>query len=1164
MTRSATRQLRRVCAALALSLAHLSPAPGAPVPSPAGSLGGLHLAQRGLETWTPDSGLAGSWVRDIVQGPDGFLWVATSGGLSRFDGRRFVNFTAALEPELPANSVTALATGASGQLWIGLEHGGVRRFADGHLRRDERLDDLPPAAVRSLLETGDGTLWIGTSAGLWRWRPETGLTLVAPDAAGRKALINRLRADGVDGVRVRTREHGLWRASGGGVTVEPDAPGCVGLDFAVAPGGFETTSCVGGIWQRTSASAAWRLLDPAPRVARLMVDREGSLWYGDDDGLVLRSAEGVERLAAAGGLGDPRARAFFEDERGEVWIGTFSHGLSRLRRGAIAAFGLPEGLPIRGTTAVVGRADGSFWLGSVDSGVYLWSHGGGVLRRWGVADGLPSDRVWAIAQDPLRAEHAWFGTEDGLVELDGTELRRIAHRGAPSEATVSTLFADPLEGGALWVGRDSGGAEELRAGAATRHDRANGLGIGIVRFFHRSRQGVLLAGGAEGLFWFDGARWHKVEFGGAEVRALRAVGEQDDGTLWFSSDASGLLRWSNGSLTRLGEREGLPFNRIFSVTVDGVGGLWLSGNEGLARVRLADFDRWARGELDSVPTELFSAREGLRDRECNGWGSPASGRLADGVLAYPTLNGLALVDPRRVVEPGLAAGEILIDAAWTGERELSVAAPLRLAPDERQLRLRFTALEFLHPESVSFRYRLEGADPDWAPAGQQRAANYSNLAPGSYRFRLQARLPGREWTEAARQLEVTVAPRIWEATWFRSLALALGLLGVVATFRWRTRVERGHADALFRERQLLREVIDTSPNPIFAKRRDVTYALANRAAAAVYGLYPKDLIGRTEADLGGRVQGMDRLGAIDSAVLASGEEWIEPEAQVVDAAGAHRWFRVVKRPLRGLSGEVEQVLGTAVDVTDFKLAELRLRQHERELRASQQELRELASRLIRAQEDERRRLAREIHDDLTQRLAGLGMLAGGLAQAVAQGRAENVGSRVAELGRELERLASDAQVLARELHPSLLENLGLEAAIRSECATFAERTGLRVGFESCEVPEGLEPEVSLVLYRITQEALRNVLSHARSGDARVALLGRDGGVTLTVEDAGAGFDPSAVLGRAGMGLASMAERARLIGSVLEVDSAPGRGTRIVVRAGPGAAQRAARPASGPG
>lgn len=993
---------------LALAMLTAAAAPATEPVEPAKISAGSHLAQRGLEVWTQEAGLAGSWVRDIVQGPDGFLWIATSGGLSRFDGRRFVNFNAMTEPEMPGNSATALASGLGGRLWIGFEHGGVRWFGNGHMRRDERLDGLPPALVRSLVETADGTLWIGTAAGLWRWRSGDGLANLAPDAAGRGASIYRILVESDGTLRVRTREHGLWRVHADAVSAEVDAPGCVGLDFARVPGGLEITSCVSGIWQRRQAETAWREIAPAMRVQRLLVDREGSLWYGDDEALVRRSAAGVERLDVAAGLGDSRTRAFFEDERGDVWVGTFSRGLARLRDGAVAAFGLPEGLPIRGTTAVVGRSDGTMWLGSVDNGVYLWSPDAGVLRHWTVADGLPSDKVQAIAQDPSRADHVWFGTDRGLVEIRGNSLRQVERPGPSPAAGVATLFADPLAAGTLWVSGDSGGAEELRAGAATRHDRANGLELKVVRFFHRNRQGVLLAGGAEGLFRYDGAGWHRVELGGAGVRELHAVAEQEDGALWYASDSAGLLRWADGRLTRMDEREGLPFNDVFSVTLDGVGGLWLSGNEGLARLRVADFERWSRGALDSVPTELFSARDGLRDRECNGWGHPAASQLPDGTLAFPTLNGVALVNPRRVAQPQLGAGDILVDAVWTGERELDLALPLYLSAQERQLRLRFTALEFLRPESLSYRYRLEGADSDWAPSGQQRVAVYSHLDPGSYRFRLQARLPGREWVEASPALAVVVAPRLVEAGWFRALAFSCVLAGLAALFQWRVRKEH-------------------------------------------------------------------------------------------------------------------------------------------ELRASQRELRALASRLIRAQEDERRRLAREIHDDLTQRLAGLGMVAGGLARAVTQGRAENVGSRVEELGRELERLASDAQIMARDLHPSLLENLGLEAAVKSECATFGERTGLQVQFSGREVPPDLRPDVSLALYRIAQEALRNVLNHAGVREARVLLAGRDSELALVVEDAGAGFDPEGWRGREGMGLASMAERARFVGADFELDSAPGRGTRIVVR-----------------
>ena len=373
-------------------------------------------------------------------------------------------------------------------------------------------------------------------------------------------------------------------------------------------------------------------------------------------------------------------------------------------------------------------------------------------------------------------------------------------------------------------------------------------------------------------------------------------------------------------------------------------------------------------------------------------------------------------------------------------------------------------------------------------------------------------------------------------------------------------MQRAHTRAIRRERTFLREVIDTSPNPIFAKARDLTYSLANRAAGAIYGLGPAQIVGRSDAELSGRVQRMDRLDAIDREILESGAERIVPEEWVVDAAGDIRWFRVVKRPLRAPDGEVEQIVGTAVDVTDFKLAEQRLRRHEAELQASREELRRLARQLIRAQEDERSRLAREIHDDLTQRLAGLAMLTGSLARIAAADPGNRLKPRLEEVRHELERLASDAQAIARDLHPSLLGNLGLEAALRSECATFRERTGLRLHFESRRVPGDLLAEESLALYRIAQEALRNALTHAPGAEVVVTLEGGEQGLTLRVADDGPGFEPAAAAGRSGLGLASMAERARLIGGSFELDSAPGRGTRIAVRVPPAGAARTGAPA----
>ena len=129
----------------------------------------VRRAPLGLDRWGIEAGLAGIGVRDVVEGPDGFVWIATSGGLSRFDGRSFVDLTAATTPSLPTNSITALAPGADGKLWVGLEHGGVRSLRAGAIGPDPRLAALPTdLSVRDPLEDRSGVLWVATTTGRWR------------------------------------------------------------------------------------------------------------------------------------------------------------------------------------------------------------------------------------------------------------------------------------------------------------------------------------------------------------------------------------------------------------------------------------------------------------------------------------------------------------------------------------------------------------------------------------------------------------------------------------------------------------------------------------------------------------------------------------------------------------------------------------------------------------------------------------------------------------------------------------------------------------------------------------------------------------------------------------------------------------------------------------
>jgi two-component system, NarL family, sensor kinase len=254
--------------------------------------------------------------------------------------------------------------------------------------------------------------------------------------------------------------------------------------------------------------------------------------------------------------------------------------------------------------------------------------------------------------------------------------------------------------------------------------------------------------------------------------------------------------------------------------------------------------------------------------------------------------------------------------------------------------------------------------------------------------------------------------------------------------------------------------------------------------------------------------------------------------------GTHEWPDDLVQRLR-LVGEI------FTNALARKRADEALRAGEQSLRQTRESLRKLAARLIHAQEEERRRIAREMHDDWTQRLALLGIDIAKLEEHL--GAPESALPLVRAMQEKLVKLSEDVHALSRQLHPSILDDLGLVEALRSECASFVRREGIAVVYRPEQVPATLPKDVALCVYRVAQEALRNLAKHAAVKEAWVTLVATGPELLLRVQDRGVGFEAASGHSQPGLGLASMEERVRLIRARLSILSAPGRGTTVEVR-----------------
>jgi len=348
--------------------------------------------------------------------------------------------------------------------------------------------------------------------------------------------------------------------------------------------------------------------------------------------------------------------------------------------------------------------------------------------------------------------------------------------------------------------------------------------------------------------------------------------------------------------------------------------------------------------------------------------------------------------------------------------------------------------------------------------------------------------------------------------------------------------ERRRMEDLLRQREReLDTLLNNAPDVIVRFDRDLRYTYVNAAAEKATGLQPGTMVGKTPGELGIPEPVTDIVTRAVRSVFETGRPNVA-ELTYPSPGGATQW-EARFTPEFGENGAVRSVLNVARDFTERKRLE-------QVAQARAQEVQALAASLLTAQEEERRRVSRELHDQICQQLASLAMDIGGL---VAEAPAKFVQDRLKVLQARVVKASEETRHIAYELHPSVLDDLGLVASLRDLCKEFSERaTNVALEFTEVALPASVPREVASCLYRIARESLQNIAQHASAKHVSVALNLQKGTVVLAIADDGVGFDQEAVKGRGGLGLIGMEERARLVDGKLSIVAQPGHGTRIAV------------------
>jgi PAS domain S-box-containing protein len=1101
--------------------------------------------------WRVRDGAFRDSVAAIAQTPDGYLWLGTQFGLLRSDGVRHTLWEPPAGQALPSMNVRRLFVARDGRLWIGTQLG-LASWKDGRLTHHREIrgqvggmiEDrtgtvwagtrYPPpgtlcafrrdgvqcfgdknefgARASSVYEDRSGALWVGAATGLWRWAPGGPRLVARADLESSRGL-----AESDEGALLVAERNGLRQLVGDRL-----------VDYPL-------TRCVG---------------DCQP--SHLLRDRHGGLWIGTFDRGLLHLKRGrVEQFSQADGLSGNYIRDLFEDREGNIWVAT-DNGLDRFRHTAVMTMSVKQGLSHGTPWSVLAASDGSVWVGTLDGLNRLEGERTTIYRRqrstvqrpaaFGargaigparqptgpssavieiIDEGLPDNVIQSLFEDEQK--RVWVSTRRGIASFENGRFHRLP--GTPGNVHAMSGDAN----GGLWISEDANLLRLVDGRVETRTPWTT-LGRAVPAMPIVSdpvRGGVWLAfRDGSGLAHVDAGRI-TAAYGAAEGLGRGMVADlhlDADGALWAATEG-GLSRIKDGRVHTLTSKDGLPCDGVHWAIEDDHRTWWLYTACGLARIARPQLDAWAAA-VDSgatpaqrIQAAIYDSSDGVRIHAAPGGYTPHVGKSPDGRIWFLPWDGVSIIDPRRLPFNHLPP-PVQIERVTVDDRSYAPGPGLELPPLTRDITIEFTALSLIAPEKTQFRYRLEGQDPQWRESLNTRQVQYSNLAPGPYRFRVLATNNSGVWNETGATLEFTILPAAWQTTWFRVLVAAVALSALGVAYRHRIR-------QLHRERRQLQDVVDRIPAIAGIARPDGSSEYLNRRWVEYTGVSAADAAGP-----GWRVavhpQDQDRYASTWAESLARGEP-LEIEARLRSASGEYRWFLLRAVPVRDKRGSISNWHAVMTDIEDRKNAE--------------RDLESLSGRLIHAQEEERKRIGRELHDDINQ---SLGLLAIRLDQLRANPAMPPVVARgLDRLKEDTSEVATHVHRLSYQLHSSTLDYLGLVPALKGLVDDVASRHGIDVALVE-SLRSAVPPNLALCLFRIVQEGLTNIVrhSHARSAQVRISTTGE--GAHLEIEDDGIGFDPAQLQQHAGLGFVSMRERLRGLHGRVRIDSAPGRGTRIVV------------------
>ena len=1116
------------------------------------------------DNWQVKDGLPQNTINEIIQTRDGYIWLATEGGLARFDGVKFTVFNSTNVPQIKSNRIERVFETANGDLIIVANGSGLTVYRNNKFIDYSQGMELFHRYFKSELKLYKSGIknWIGKTTFF-----QNKQNLIFMNTEGKGTVV-------LDPTTYKNMK-GFESIENGTLILTPTELSTPIFKNEIRTYKFENElKEIGslnnpysvGKWKDEKRKCTWSFENQQLNQYRngqiiktyrlkegIWKNQEKLRFAASEDNIIITDEGGSKVLRF-----DTKNNVFkitnlefkfeigsinqiYVDKENNVWFATSTAGLVKEKPLRFSYFDTDAKLISRNFYPIIKTDSNTILIGTQKKGIYKFDINGKFQPFKENLKNKTSD-FYCMNLEYFKGNIYYTRVPSKvLYKINGDEIKEI------NLPIVSSSDNHPLyktKNNNLIIGAFNK-IFYLDNDSIIDHPANGKFNYGNISSFFEDHLNRLLIISDKDVYRYDSKSNSTIRLNipVKNYHYFRGVHEDSEGRVYVGSYGNGLTIIIGESTFQLTLKNGLVEDVVSTITSDKRGHLWLTGNKGLTRIKKQDIIDFIDNKTDKINTVLYNEQtDNLRTGEFNGGVQHSKCWLGDEVYLFPTLNGCVKVDFAKMKYNNLPPPVKIESIIW-GDSVQQFTNKIDLNYAEKRLEIDFTALSFVSPQNVRFKYKLEGYEEEWIDGGAERKTFYNKIPPGKYKFKVIACNNEGVWNNVGASIELRIIPPIFMTVWFKILTVifTILLLGFIIYKVIESRQKRQRNKSALMD--ILPDLVikmDAYGNylDIYGNPESLIEPAKNLIGKSINQFFSKELISIIE-------------NSIDTAIQQNELQQFEYELTL--QKNENKYFEC-----RIIAIDKSEVLFVIRDITAAKKANIEINEKELQIlkaleiekkllqQITEQQKKQLEA-IMETEENERRRIATDLHDGIGQLLSGIKINLAVAQEKIHQTDLNNSIELLEKSQQDIIQITNELRNISYNLLPPSLEHFGLSAAINEEVKKLKLNPALTVEFSQFIEQTRFNHKIEITLFRIFQELLNNILKHANASEITIQLIQHEMELIFMMEDNGKGFDLQKGLEKIdSRGLKNLYSRLALIDGKIKIDSSKNAGTSITI------------------